>query len=49
MNFRQGAAPDNALGLMLWGTAFILPTILGYTAWVYWVFRGKMTAETGYH
>jgi len=49
VNFRQGAAPDNALGLMLWGTAFILPTILAYTAWVYWVFRGKMTPETGYH
>ena len=49
VNFRQGAAPDNALGLMLWGTAVILPTILAYTAWVYWVFRGKMTPETGYH
>lgn len=49
VNFRQGAAPDNALGLMLVGTAVILPTILAYTAWVYWVFRGKMTTETGYH
>ena len=49
VDFRQGAAPDNALALMLWGTAFILPVILAYTAWVYWVFRGKMTPETGYH
>lgn len=33
---------------MLWGTAIVLPMILGYTAWSYWVFRGKVNAE-GYH
>lgn len=33
---------------MLWGTAVVLPMILGYTAWSYWVFRGKVTAD-GYH
>ncbi len=49
VDFRQAAAPDNALALMLFGTAFILPLILGYTAWVYWVFRGKVTPEAGYH
>jgi cytochrome d ubiquinol oxidase subunit II len=49
VNFRQAAAPDNALGLMLVGTAVILPAILGYTAWVYWIFRGKVDAEAGYH
>jgi len=49
LDFRQAAAPDNALGLMLVGTAVILPMILGYTAWVYWVFRGKVTEEAGYH
>lgn len=49
LDFRQAAAPDNALGLMLVGTVFILPAILGYTAWVYWVFRGKIDEEAGYH
>ena len=49
IGFREAAAPDNALGLMLVGTAFILPLILAYTGWVYWVFRGKVTPETGYH
>lgn len=49
LDFRQAAAPDNALGLMLVGTAAILPLILGYTAWVYWVFRGKVDSEAGYH
>lgn len=48
-DFRQAAAPDNALGLMLAGTAFILPLILAYTAWVYFVFRGKINEEAGYH
>jgi cytochrome d ubiquinol oxidase subunit II len=33
---------------MLWGTALVLPMVLGYTAWSYWVFRGKVPAE-GYH
>ena len=33
---------------MLWGTAFVLPMILGYTGWSYWVFRGKVNAD-GYH
>ncbi len=33
---------------MLWGTALVLPMILGYTAWSYWVFRGKVKAD-GYH
>jgi cytochrome d ubiquinol oxidase subunit II len=49
VDFRTAAAPDNALALMLFGTAFILPLILAYTAWVYWVFRGKVTPEAGYH
>ena len=34
---------------MLVGTVLILPAILGYTAWVYWVFRGKVDTESGYH
>lgn len=49
VDFRQAAAPDNALGLMLAGTAVILPMILVYTAWVYWVFRGKIDEDAGYH
>ena len=49
VDFRAAAAPDNALALMLVGTVVILPLILGYTAWVYWVVRGKVTPEAGYH
>jgi cytochrome d ubiquinol oxidase subunit II len=49
LDFRQAAAPDNALGLMLVGTAVILPLILLYTGWVYFIFRGKIDEEAGYH
>lgn len=33
---------------LLVGTSFIIPLILGYTGWAYWVFRGKVQAES-YH
>jgi len=31
------------------GTLFLLPVILVYTGWSYWVFRGKVRADTRYH
>ena len=49
MDFRQAASADNALALMLVGVAILLPAILGYTVWVYWLFRGKVSADAGYH
>jgi cytochrome d ubiquinol oxidase subunit II len=49
MTFRQAASADNALAFMLVGVMILLPAILGYTAWVYWVFRGKVSADAGYH
>jgi cytochrome bd ubiquinol oxidase subunit II len=45
----EAAAADNALGLMLVGVAIMLPVILGYTGWVYWVFRGKVADDAAYH
>ena len=45
LDFREAAAPDNALALLLGGTVVALPLILGYTAYVYWVFRGKVAAD----
>ena len=44
----QAAAADNALALMLVGVSILLPVILGYTFYVYWIFRGKASAH-GYH
>jgi len=49
ITIHEAAAADNALGLMLVGVAIMLPVILGYTAYVYWVFRGKVTADAAYH
>jgi cytochrome d ubiquinol oxidase subunit II len=49
MTFREAASADNALAFMLVGVAILLPAILGYTIWVYWVFRGKVSADAGYH
>jgi cytochrome d ubiquinol oxidase subunit II len=34
---------------MLIGVAMLIPIILGYTSWAYWVFRGKVRPESGYH
>jgi cytochrome d ubiquinol oxidase subunit II len=45
----QAAAPENSQILMLVGVAIMIPLILGYTAWSYWVFRGKVRPESGYH
>jgi len=44
----QAAAPERSQIFMLAGAAVLVPVILGYTAWAYWVFRGKVD-ETGYH
>ena len=45
----QAAAPDKSLAFALVGAVFLLPVILGYTAYAYWVFRGKMDPDEGYH
>lgn len=42
------AAPSSQL-FMLVGTVFLLPLVLGYTAFVYWMFRGKVRPGEGYH
>ena len=45
----QAAAPPQSMGFALVGALFIIPFILGYTAWSYYVFRGKVKAGEGYH
>ena len=34
---------------MLWGAAFLVPIMLAYIAYNYWVFRGKVRRGEGYH
>lgn len=43
------AAPDSSLAFALVGAAILIPIILAYTAYAYWVFRGKMDPNEGYH
>ena len=45
----QAAAPDNSLKFLLVGAVVLLPLILAYTAYSYWVFRGKVDPAGGYH
>jgi cytochrome d ubiquinol oxidase subunit II len=45
----QAAAPHSSQVFMLVGVAVLVPIILAYTAWAYWVFRGKVDPESGYH
>jgi cytochrome d ubiquinol oxidase subunit II len=45
----QAASPENSQIFMLFGVAALVPIILAYTAWNYWVFRGKVSAGSGYH
>jgi cytochrome d ubiquinol oxidase subunit II len=44
----QAAAPHSSQLFMLVGAMVLVPIILAYTAWSYWVFRGKV-GEEGYH
>jgi len=45
----QAASSESTQAFLLIGTLFLLPVILLYTAWSYWVFRGKVRADIGYH
>ncbi|MBA1145850.1 cytochrome d ubiquinol oxidase subunit II [Ectothiorhodospiraceae bacterium WFHF3C12] len=42
------SAPGSQLFLLL-GVLFVIPIVLAYTAWTYWVFRGKVRPGEGYH
>lgn len=47
VRIENAAAPAESLGFLLAGAVVLVPIILGYTAYAYWVFRGKVTG--GYH
>ncbi|WP_416411738.1 cytochrome d ubiquinol oxidase subunit II [Pantoea sp. App145] len=45
----QAASPAISQAFMLVGGLLIIPVILMYTFWSYYVFRGKVKADEGYH
>jgi len=45
----QAASSPSTQAFLMVGTLFLLPIILVYTGWSYWVFRGKVRSDVGYH
>jgi cytochrome bd ubiquinol oxidase subunit II len=49
LTIHDAAGPPQSLGFALVGALLIIPLILMYTAWGYWVFRGKVRRGEAYH
>jgi cytochrome d ubiquinol oxidase subunit II len=47
--FWAAASSPKSQGFLIIGTLFLLPIIVMYTGWSYWVFGGKVKAGAGYH
>lgn len=45
----DAASAHSSQLFLLLGLLFVIPIVLVYTAWTYWVFRGKVKAGAGYH
>jgi cytochrome d ubiquinol oxidase subunit II len=45
----QAASPERSQLFLLIGVLILIPLILTYTGWAYWVFRGKVRPGVGYH
>jgi cytochrome d ubiquinol oxidase subunit II len=45
----EAAAPPESLLFLLVGALVLIPIILAYTAYAYWIFRGKVDPAGGYH
>jgi len=48
VTFRQAAAAPESQSLLLIGTVVMLPLVLAYTAFCYYIFRGKASHEATY-
>ena len=49
VSIQAAAAPPASQAFLLWGASVLIPVILLYTGYVYWLFRGKVRLGTGYH
>jgi cytochrome d ubiquinol oxidase subunit II len=45
----DAASSPRTQAFLMIGTLFLLPVILMYTGWSYWIFRGKVRGDVGYH
>ena len=48
LTFREVAAVPESQSLLLVGAVIMLPVVLAYTGYCYWIFRGKSSHETEY-
>jgi cytochrome bd ubiquinol oxidase subunit II len=48
IDFWQASSSAKSQTFLIVGTMLLLPVIIMYTGWSYWVFRGKVTAGGGY-
>jgi cytochrome d ubiquinol oxidase subunit II len=49
MTVPEAAAAPSSQRFLLVGVSLLVPVILAYTAYAYWVFRGKVRSGEGYH
>ena len=49
ISFWDAASSAKSQAFLLVGTLFLLPIIVMYTGWSYYVFRGKVRSDAGYH
>jgi cytochrome d ubiquinol oxidase subunit II len=49
ISLQAAAAPPQSMGFTLVGALLVIPVILFYTGWSYFVFRGKVKPDEGYH
>ena len=45
----EAASSESTQAFLLVGTLVLLPVVLFYTGWSYWIFRGKVREGFGYH
>jgi cytochrome d ubiquinol oxidase subunit II len=48
VTIQDAAAQLETMRFTLWGAGIVLPFVLGYLIYSYWVFRGKVGQETYY-
>ena len=49
MTIHDAAAPEKSQRFLMTGVVMMIPVILIYTGYAYWVFRGKVDPDTSYH
>jgi cytochrome d ubiquinol oxidase subunit II len=49
VTIQAAAAPPASQAFLLWGASVLIPMVLVYTGYVYWLFRGKVKLGEGYH